>query len=48
MNKVRAAVCHRAILQGMEGPVTPELLERHPPVFPSPEAIYDSLVEEFV
>ena len=48
VNKVRAAVRHRAILQGMEGPVTPEMLERHPPVFPSPEAIFDSLVEELV
>jgi 2-polyprenyl-6-methoxyphenol hydroxylase-like FAD-dependent oxidoreductase len=48
VNKVRAAVRHRAILQGMEGPVTTELLERYPPVFPSPEAIYDSLVEELL
>lgn len=45
VDKVRGAVRHRAILQGMEGPVTPELLERHPPVFPSSEAIYDSLVD---
>jgi hypothetical protein len=45
---LRAAVRHRAILQGMEGPVTPELLERYPSVFPSPEAIYDSLVEELL
>jgi 2-polyprenyl-6-methoxyphenol hydroxylase-like FAD-dependent oxidoreductase len=48
LNKVRGAVRDRAILQGMEGPVTPELVARHPPVFPSAEAIYDSLVEEFV
>jgi salicylate hydroxylase len=48
VNKVRAAVRHRSILQGMEGPVTPELLQRYPPVFPSPEAIYDSLVEELI
>jgi len=36
LNKVRGAVRHRAILQGMEGPVTPELVARHPPVFPAP------------
>jgi 2-polyprenyl-6-methoxyphenol hydroxylase-like FAD-dependent oxidoreductase len=48
VNKVRAAVRHRAILLGMEGPGTPELVERYPPVFPSPEAIYDSLVEELL
>jgi 2-polyprenyl-6-methoxyphenol hydroxylase-like FAD-dependent oxidoreductase len=48
LNKVRGAVRHRAILQVMEGPVTPELRARHPPFFPSAEAIYDSLVEEFV
>jgi 2-polyprenyl-6-methoxyphenol hydroxylase-like FAD-dependent oxidoreductase len=48
VDKVRRAVRHRAILQGMEGPVTPEILKRHPPVFPSPEAIYDSLVEELL
>lgn len=48
VDKVRGAVRHRAILQGMEGPITAELLERHPPVFPSPEAIYDSLVEELL
>jgi 2-polyprenyl-6-methoxyphenol hydroxylase-like FAD-dependent oxidoreductase len=46
VDKVRGAVRHRAILQGMEGPVTRELLESHPPVFPTAEAIYDSLVEE--
>jgi 2-polyprenyl-6-methoxyphenol hydroxylase-like FAD-dependent oxidoreductase len=48
VNRVRAAVRHRAILQGMEGPVTSELLQRHPPGFPNPEAIFDSLVEEWL
>jgi 2-polyprenyl-6-methoxyphenol hydroxylase-like FAD-dependent oxidoreductase len=47
VNKVRAAVRYRAVLQGMEGPVGPELLKRHPSVFPDAEAIYESLVEEF-
>jgi 2-polyprenyl-6-methoxyphenol hydroxylase-like FAD-dependent oxidoreductase len=48
VNMVRAAVRHRAVLQGMEGPVTSELLQRHPPGFPNPEAIFDSLVEEWL
>jgi 2-polyprenyl-6-methoxyphenol hydroxylase-like FAD-dependent oxidoreductase len=48
VNKVRGAVRHRAILQGMEGPVSPEILKRHPPIFANAEAIYDALVEEFI
>jgi 2-polyprenyl-6-methoxyphenol hydroxylase-like FAD-dependent oxidoreductase len=42
---VRAQVRHRAVLQGMEGPVTPELLKQHPPCSPNPEAIYENLLE---
>jgi 2-polyprenyl-6-methoxyphenol hydroxylase-like FAD-dependent oxidoreductase len=45
---VRAQIRHVAVLQGLEGPVTPELLKRHPPVSPNPTAIYESLIDEFL
>lgn len=47
-DSVRAQVRQRGITFGLEGPVTPELLKRHPPVSPNPAAIFDSLIEEFL
>ena len=38
---IRAAVRHRAIARGMEGPATPELLKRHPPVFSASLKVFD-------
>ena len=45
---IRAAVRQRTIARGMEGPVTPELLARHPPVFSaSLQAFDDVIVDPF-
>ncbi len=43
---IRAAVRRRGIAQGLEGPVTPELLKQHPPVFSDSLKVYDELVED--
>ena len=43
---IRAAVRHRVILGGMEGPVTDELLKQHPPVFSSSLKVYEDLIED--
>jgi 2-polyprenyl-6-methoxyphenol hydroxylase-like FAD-dependent oxidoreductase len=46
---IRAAVRYRSIAGGLEGPVTPELLQRHPPVFsPSLKAFEDLVEDPFV
>jgi len=47
VDSIRAAVPHRAISGGMEGPVTPELLKQYPPVFSDiPLKVYDDLIED--
>lgn len=43
---IRAAVRHRTRARGFEGPVTPEVLQRHPPVFSSSLRVYDDLIED--
>jgi 2-polyprenyl-6-methoxyphenol hydroxylase-like FAD-dependent oxidoreductase len=43
---VRAAVRRRTIARGMEGPATPELLRRHPPVFSASLKVFDELIED--
>jgi 2-polyprenyl-6-methoxyphenol hydroxylase-like FAD-dependent oxidoreductase len=43
---IRAAVRHRTIARGLEGPVTPGLLEQHPPVFSSSLKVYDDLIAD--
>ncbi len=43
---IRAAVRHRTVARGFEGPVTPELLEQHPLVFSSSLKAYDDLIED--
>lgn len=43
---IRAAVRHRTIARGMEGPATPELLKRHPPVFSASLKVFDELIED--
>jgi 2-polyprenyl-6-methoxyphenol hydroxylase-like FAD-dependent oxidoreductase len=43
---IRAAVRRRAIARGMEGPVTPDLLRRHPPVFSASLKVFDELIED--
>jgi FAD-dependent urate hydroxylase len=43
---IRAAVRRRTVARGMEGPVTPELLERHPPVFSASLKAFDELIED--
>jgi 2-polyprenyl-6-methoxyphenol hydroxylase-like FAD-dependent oxidoreductase len=43
---IRAAVRRRTIARGLEGPVTPELLEQHPSVFPASLKVYDELIED--
>lgn len=43
---IRAAVRRRTVARGMEGPVTPELLEQHPPVFSDSLKAYDELIED--
>jgi len=46
VNMMRAAVRHRTVARGFEGPVTPELLERHPLVFSNSLKAYDDLIED--
>lgn len=43
---IRAAVRRRAIARRMEGPATPELLRRHPPVFSASLKVFDELIED--
>lgn len=43
---IRAAVRRRTIARGMEGPATPELLKRHPPVFSASLKVFDELIED--
>ena len=43
---IRAAVRRRTVARGMEGPVTPELLKQHPPVFSASLKAYDELIED--
>lgn len=43
---IRAAVRHRGIIRGLEGPVTPELLNEHPPVFSNSLSVYDELIKD--
>jgi len=43
---IRAAVRHRGIVQALEGPVTPELLKQHPPVFSNSLKVYEDLIED--
>lgn len=41
---IRAAVRRVTIVRGIEGPVTPELLQQHPPVFPASLKAFDELI----
>jgi hypothetical protein len=41
---IRAAVRHLTATRGFQGPVTPELLNQHPPVFSSSLKAYDELI----
>jgi 2-polyprenyl-6-methoxyphenol hydroxylase-like FAD-dependent oxidoreductase len=43
---IRAAVRRVTIMRGMEGPVTPELLAQHPPVFSASLKAFDELIED--
>jgi flavin-dependent dehydrogenase len=43
---IRAAVRRRTVARGMEGPVTPELLEQHPAVFSASLKVYDELIDD--
>ena len=43
---IRAAVRRVTIVRGMEGPVTPELLEQHPPVFSASLKAFDEVIED--
>jgi 2-polyprenyl-6-methoxyphenol hydroxylase-like FAD-dependent oxidoreductase len=46
VDMIRAAVRHRTVARGFEGPATPELLERHPLVFSNSLKAYDDLIED--
>jgi len=43
---IRAAVRHRSITRGMEGPATPELLKQHPQVFSASLNVFTELIED--
>jgi 2-polyprenyl-6-methoxyphenol hydroxylase-like FAD-dependent oxidoreductase len=43
---IRAAVRRVTIMRGLEGPVTPELLEQHPPVFSASLKAFDEVIED--
>jgi 2-heptyl-3-hydroxy-4(1H)-quinolone synthase len=43
---IRAAVRHRTVARGFEGPATTEQLERHPLVFSNSLKAYDDLIED--
>jgi 2-polyprenyl-6-methoxyphenol hydroxylase-like FAD-dependent oxidoreductase len=42
----RAAIRHRTVARGFEGPVTTDLLEQHPLVFSNSLKAYDDLIED--
>jgi 2-polyprenyl-6-methoxyphenol hydroxylase-like FAD-dependent oxidoreductase len=42
---IRAAVRRRTVMRGLEGPVTPDVLE-HPPVFSASLKVYDEMIED--
>lgn len=44
METIRVAVRHLTATRWFEGPVTPELLNQHPPVFSSSLKAYDDLI----
>jgi len=46
VDMIRAAVRHRTVARGFEGPPTPESLERHPLVFTNSLQAYDDLIED--
>jgi 2-polyprenyl-6-methoxyphenol hydroxylase-like FAD-dependent oxidoreductase len=46
VDTIRAAARRVAVVRGLEGPVTPELLERHPAVFSNSLKAYDDLIED--
>lgn len=46
VEKIRAAVRRRTVARGMEGPVTPELLERYPQVFSPSLKVFEELIED--
>jgi 2-polyprenyl-6-methoxyphenol hydroxylase-like FAD-dependent oxidoreductase len=43
---IRAAVRHRGVARGMEGPATPDLLRQHPPVFSTSLKAFEELIED--
>jgi len=43
---IRAAVRHRSIARGMEGPAPPELLKQHPQVFSASLNVFTELIED--
>jgi 2-polyprenyl-6-methoxyphenol hydroxylase-like FAD-dependent oxidoreductase len=46
VESIRAAVRRVTVTRGFEGPVTAEILERHPPVFSNSLKVYDDLIED--
>jgi 2-polyprenyl-6-methoxyphenol hydroxylase-like FAD-dependent oxidoreductase len=46
VDMMRAAVRGRTVARGLEGPATPELLDRHPIVFSNSLKAYDDLIED--
>ena len=46
VDTIRAAVRHRTVARGFEGPATLALLEQHPPVFSNSLKAYDDLIED--
>jgi hypothetical protein len=42
---IRAAVRRRTLVRGLEGPVTADLLDQHPPVF-SALKLYEEMIED--
>lgn len=43
---IRAAVRRRTVARGLEGPVTPERLSQHRPVFSASLKVYDEMIED--
>ena len=43
---IRAAVRRRTVARGLEGPVTPERLSQHQPVFSASLKVYDEMIED--
>jgi 2-polyprenyl-6-methoxyphenol hydroxylase-like FAD-dependent oxidoreductase len=43
---IRAAVRRVTIMRGLEGPVTPDLLRQHPPVFSASLKAFDELIND--